>query len=116
MNIIIRSVSSDYNTCLTWDCKTANVDYSLYVYEKKGKYIYIYIYVCVCVCVCKCFIIDIEHHLTILQNTINVLYIYIYIYIYNKRFIVLTSSLVELMEDQILGRSYNEMGSNEEMP
>ena len=43
--IIILSVTSYDYTCLTWSCKTANVDYSLYVYGKRKKeYIYIYIY------------------------------------------------------------------------
>ena len=36
-NIIILSVSSDDCTCLTWVCKTENMDYSLYVYRKKER-------------------------------------------------------------------------------
>ena len=42
-NIIILSVSSDDNTCLTWSGKTGNVDYSglcLSVYNKKEKKLY----------------------------------------------------------------------------
>ena len=35
MNIIILSVSSDDCTRLIWGWKTVNMDYSLYVYEKK---------------------------------------------------------------------------------
>ena len=36
-NIIILFVSSDDFTCLIWGWKTANMDYSLYIYMYEGK-------------------------------------------------------------------------------